>query len=124
MNSRSRRQNFNSINAPSLARWIVIFLFVVATGLSYVYLSIKLHTLGNQRKQLERELVETRTQTEDARVQIAALTSRTALKRRLQEGYLKMIPITDESIVRLSATNHPIGAPVTSSGLSREAVAK
>ena len=42
-----------------------------------------------------------RTQNEDAKVQIAALTSRSALQRRLKEGYLKMIPIADQNIVRL-----------------------
>ena len=104
-----RRQKFNPINAPSLARWIVIFTFLAATGLSYVYLSVQLHTLGTQRKKLERELSEVRTQSEDARVQIAALTSRTALKRRLQEGYLKMIPISEQSIVRLNLPLHPLG---------------
>ena len=108
MNRRRRRQKFNPINAPALARWIVIFIFLAATGLSYVYLSVQLHSLGNQRKQLERELAEVRTQTEDARVQVAALTSRTALKRRLQEGYLKMVPITEQSIVRLNPLSRPL----------------
>lgn len=103
-----RRQKFNPINAPSLARWIVIFIFLAATGLSYVYLSVQLHTLGTDRRKIERELSEVRTQTEDARVQIAALTSRTALKRRLQEGYLQMIPITEQSIVRLNLPLRPL----------------
>jgi hypothetical protein len=43
-----------------------------------------------------------RSETEVASVQIAALTSRAALQRRLKEGYLKMIPIADSSIVRLN----------------------
>jgi hypothetical protein len=42
-------------------------------------------------------------------VQIAALTSRTALQRRLKEGYLRMIPITEQSIVRLNSTLRPAG---------------
>jgi hypothetical protein len=102
MNQR-RRKNFNPIDAPSLARWIVIVAFLAATGLSYVYLTVQLHHQGLQRRALEQELIAIRTQNEDARVQIAALTSRTALQRRLKEGYLKMIPITEQSIVRLNA---------------------
>ena len=35
-------------------------------------------------------------------MQIAALTSRAALQRRLKEGYLKMIPIAERNIVRLT----------------------
>ena len=103
MNRRRRRKNFNPIDAPSLARWIVIATFVAATGLSYVYLSVQLHHQGVQRRLLEQDMVATRTQNEDAKVQIAALVSRTALQRRLKEGYLKMIPISEQNIVRLSA---------------------
>lgn len=106
--NRHRRQKFNSINAPSLARWIVIFVFLAATGLSYVYLSIQLHKLAADRANLERELAAVSTQTEDANVQIAALTSHTALQRRLQEGYLKMHPITDANIVKLGPPLRPL----------------
>lgn len=41
--NRRRRNNFNPIDAPALARWIVIVAFLAATGLSYVYLSVQLH---------------------------------------------------------------------------------
>ena len=98
-----RRKNFNPIDASSLARWIVLTAFLAVTGLSYVYLTVQLHHQGVQKKKLEQELVALRTQNEDAKVQIAALTSRTALQRRLQEGSLKMIPITEQSIVRLNS---------------------
>ena len=100
--NRRRRKNLNPIDASSLARWIVIVAFLAATGLSYVYLTVQLHHQGVQRRALEQELSAMRTQNEDAKVQIAALTSRTALQRRLKEGYLEMIPITEQSIVRLN----------------------
>ena len=107
--NRRRRRNFNPIDAPSLARWIVIVAFLAATGLSYVYLTVQLHHQGVQRRLFEQELIATRTQNEDAKVQIAALTSRTALQRRLKEGYLRMIPITEQSIVRLNSAPRPAG---------------
>ena len=50
---RSRRKNWNAVNAASLARWIVLATFLALTGLSYVYLSIQLHHLGDRRKALE-----------------------------------------------------------------------
>ncbi len=100
--ARARRKKFNPINAPALVRGIVLTGFVAATGLIYVYLSVQLYHLGDRRKALENELVALRSQNEMANVQIAALTSRSALQRRLKEGYLKMIPIPDTSIVRLN----------------------
>src|SRR2546428_13212840 len=102
-----RRKSFNSVNAASLARWIVITAFLAFTGLIYVYLSLQLYHLGDRKKALETELASLRRQNEVAQAQTAALTSRSALQRRLKEGYLRMIPIAERSIVRLTmpATN-------------------
>ena len=104
-----RRKAFNSVNAASLARWIVITASLAMTGLIYVYLTLQLHDLGDRKKALENELTSLRAQNEVASVQIAALTSRSAMQRRLKEGYLKMIPISEHNIVRLSAPARPPG---------------
>ena len=99
---RARRKQFNAINAASLARWIVVTAFLAVTGLIYVYLTVQLYHLGDQKKKLEVELVNLRSEIDVANVQIAALTSRSALQRRLKEGYLKMMPIAEQNIVRLN----------------------
>ena len=101
-----RRKAFNSVNAASLARWIAITASLAITGLIYVYLSLQLHDLGTRKKGLETELTNLRAENEVASAQIAALTSRSAMQRRLKEGYLRMIPISEQSIVRLNATAH------------------
>jgi hypothetical protein len=100
--SRSRRKNWNMVDAPSLARWIVVAAFFALTALGYVYLKVQLYHLGDRKKALETELVSVRTQNDVTSSQIAALTSRAALQRRLKEGYLKMIPIPERNIVRLA----------------------
>jgi hypothetical protein len=100
--NRSHRKNRNAINAASLARWIVMTAFLALAGLSYVYLTLQLYHLGDRKKAIENELVSLRTQNDVASAQIAALTSRSALQRRLKEGYLKMIPIAETNIVRLT----------------------
>jgi hypothetical protein len=104
-----RRKAFNSINAASLARWIAITASLAVTGLIYVYLTLQLHDLGDRKKALENELTSLRAQNEVAGAQIAALTSRSAMQRRLKEGYLKMIPISEHNIVRLSRPEQPLG---------------
>jgi hypothetical protein len=96
------RRNWNEVNAASLARWIVLTGFLALTGLCYVYLTLQLYHLGDRKKALETEVANLRMQNEVASAQIAALTSRSALQRRLKEGYLKMIPIAEHNIVRLS----------------------
>ncbi len=65
--------------------------FLALAGLSYVYLTLQLYHLGERKKAAENELIS-----------LAALTSRSALQRRLKEGYLKMIPISEANIVRLT----------------------
>src|SRR6266566_3790574 len=100
--NRSRHRNWNRVDAASLARWIVLTAFLALAGLSYVYLTLQLYHLGDRKKALENELASLRTQNDVASVQIAALTSRSALQRRLKEGYLKMIPIAETNIVRLT----------------------
>jgi hypothetical protein len=104
-----RRRTFNSVNAASLARWIAITASLAMTGLIYVYLTLQLHDLGDRKKALENELTSLRAQNDVASVQIAALTSRSAMQRRLKEGYLKMIPISEHNIVRLNASARPPG---------------
>lgn len=101
-----RRKTFNPMNAASLARWIVVTGFLALTGLMYLFLTFQLHHLGERKKALENELTSLRSENDVASVQIAALTSRSALQRRLKEGYLKMIPITEQNIVRLTAPRH------------------
>lgn len=100
--NRSRRRNCNTVNAASLARWIVMTVFLALAGLAYVYLTLQLYHLGERRKAVENELAALRTQNDIAAAQIAALTSRSALQRRLKEGYLKMIPVSEFKIIRLT----------------------
>src|SRR5438128_12470110 len=100
--NRSRRRNWNAVNAASLARWIVVTVFLALVGLSYVYLTLQLYHLGERRKAVENELVSLRTQNDVAGVQIAALTSRSALQRRLKEVYLKLVTISEHYTVRLT----------------------
>ncbi len=107
--SRSRRKNWNTVDAPSLARWIVLTAFLALTGLSYVYLILQLYHLGDRKKALENDLASLRTQNDVASAQIAAFTSRSALQRRLKEGYLNMIPISERNIVRLTIPAPPSG---------------
>jgi len=90
------------VNSASLTRWTAMTAFLALAGLAYVYLTLQLYHLGERRKAVENELAALRTQNDVAAAQIAALTSRSALQRRLKEGYLKMIPVSESKIVRLT----------------------
>ena len=110
--NRPRRKQFNPINAPALARWILITGFLAVTGLIYVYLSVQLYHLGDRKKALENELTQLHSESSIAAAQIAELTSPNVLQRRMKEGYLKMIPIAETNIVRFSASPNTRNARV------------
>src|SRR5437763_15549577 len=100
---RSRRKNWNAVNAASLARWILVTAFLALAGLCYVYLTLQLYHLGERKKSVENALISLRTQNDVAGVQIAALTSRSALHRRLWDGYWRLIPIPQRENVCVTA---------------------
>lgn len=102
-----RSRQLNRLDAASLARWMVMTALLALAGLCYVYLTLQLHWLGDRQKALETTLTGLHKENDIANVQIAALTSRSALQRRLKEGYLKMVPIAEQDIVRLAPIHPP-----------------
>ena len=103
--SRSRRKNWNMVNA-AFAGALDRGDGVPRAHRAELRLSERFSSIiwATGRRRWRTSWPSLRTQNEVASVQIAALTSRSALQRRLKEGYLKMIPIAERNIVRL---NHP-----------------
>ena len=61
-----------------------------------------MNDLAKQRTRLEEQLTSMRKQTKIESDLAEGLKSRDALKKRLAQGYLRMIPIAEQNIVRLS----------------------
>ena len=95
------KHHVNRLQLLAIARWVVITAFLSAAGLSYVYLTNQLNSCGSERKALERNLDELVLQNNALEAQIVVLTSRTALQRRLDEGFIKLVPISAQSIVHV-----------------------
>jgi hypothetical protein len=102
--ARNRRKNTNSLPAAGICRGVVYAVFAMMAGLGYVYLSYAINADGQQVCRLENEIKALDTQNEVARTQLASLSSRSVLQRRLNEGFIKMVQISDASIVRINAS--------------------
>ncbi len=100
MNSNFKRQS-NRLQFAALLRGVIITVFLGVAGLSYVYLKNQLHVCGAQRKALEQELNALVSENSVMVAQISSLTSRAALQRRLDEGFIKLVPITSQALVRV-----------------------
>ena len=96
------RNQVNHIAIRPLACWLLFIFFVGTVGLYFVYLKNQQHALGNQTRQIERKLTEAQAQIEVVDAQITSLTSRIALQRRIEDGFIKLVPIEDTRIARLT----------------------
>ncbi len=92
----------HSIRAASILRVVVCTALLALAGLTYVYLKNQLYQYGDIQRRLERELVELRSESEVARAQIASLSSRVILEKKLAKNSLGLVPIASEQVVRLN----------------------
>jgi hypothetical protein len=98
----NRRRPTNSIQVNVLARWIVAVFFVGLAGLFFVYLKNQQHAVGDQARLVEAAISEIEAKNDALKARITAMTSRGALQRRLDEGYLRLEPIRDTAIARVT----------------------
>jgi len=98
----NRRRHTNSVPVAGIVKWIIVALFLGIAGLSYVYFKNQQHTTGNDIKSLERQLADLIGQNDVACARISQLSSRSYLQKRLSEGFIHMVPITDDRIVRIT----------------------
>jgi hypothetical protein len=100
----NRKKHSNTVQVGSLMKCVVALCFLGIMGLSYVYLNNQMHSRGSEISKLEKELTDLKVRNEEAGAKIAQLSSRTVLQRRLKEGFIKMIAITDDRIVRINTS--------------------
>jgi len=101
MDTIRRRNKSHQLPLFPICKIILLAVFVAVAGVSYVYLKIQQHGLGDELRQIERELTEVRSYNEVLQAQISGLTSRRALQERLNEGFINLVPIEDNRIARL-----------------------
>ena len=109
--SSNRRRHINTLPLLSLARWTVVAGFFCFAGLGYVYCKNQLHRAGEETRKLEKDLHDLKMATEVAKSKIAMLSSHEELKRKLDSNFIKLVPITDDRIVRVTgaAPARPVG---------------
>ena len=100
--NRNRRRTTNSIEVNVLARFIVAAFLIGLAALFFVYLKNQQHAVGNQSRLVDKALREAEARNESLKAKITSLTSRGALQRRLDEGYIKLEAIRDTAIARVS----------------------
>jgi hypothetical protein len=72
--------------------------------LGWVWCKNQLYTTGTEIKSLERELADLKDRNEAALTKIAQLSSTAKLRERYENGFIKLVPITNDKITVLSNT--------------------
>ena len=99
---KNRRRTTNSLEVNVLARVIIGAFLLGMAALFFVYLKNQQHAVGNQARLTEAALREAQAKNEGLKARITAMTSRGALQRRLDEGYIKLNAIRDTAIARVT----------------------
>lgn len=97
----NRRRATNLIEVSFLARWLVLMFLLGLTGFFFVYIKNQQHAAGNQSRLLEAAICEAEARSEALGATITALTSRGALQRRVDDGFIRLEPIRDTAIARI-----------------------
>lgn len=100
--SRNRRRHSNQVPVRALSPWVVLCAIALIGGLSWVNIKNQIFTKGQEIKRLESQLAEIETQSKALDSRIAILSSRTALQKRVSDGFIKVIPIAQERVVQVN----------------------
>jgi hypothetical protein len=102
--SGNRRRHANAIPIASFATWALVGLFACAGGLGWVWCKNQLYTTGTEIKSLERELADLKDRNEATLTRISQLSSTAKLRERYANGFISLVPITNDKITVLSNT--------------------
>jgi len=99
-----------------LARWLAVVVFVGLLGLCYVHMKQKLASDGNLCRELENAVRELDEKLLVVNTDIRRFTGRPSLERRRDEGFIRMIDVTDSRIVRLREQTEAASLPAETLG--------
>ncbi len=118
--SRNRKRGSNPIELGRVYLWMALLFVLAVFGLSMVYMKNSQHAMGDQRRVLEKQLREVDQEIATVNSQVVEWSSRAVLQRRLDEGFVALVPIPDDRIVRLHQSYVPPGEeeilPVATAG--------
>jgi len=111
--SRNRRRHSNQVPVRALSPWLILSAILLIGGMSWVNIKNQIFTKGQEIKRLESQLAEIETQGKALDSRIAVLSSRTALQKRVSDGFIKVIPIVQEKVVQVNLNPNGVYASLT-----------
>lgn len=94
----------NALPLGPVVYWVMLAIFLSVLGLCYVRMKHTLKVDGDRCRDLEHEVADLDEKLKVAANEMMRLTSRPALERRRQEGFIRMVQVQNASLVRLVPT--------------------
>jgi hypothetical protein len=91
----------NPIHIAPLFKWLMLASAVACCGLLFVSIKNQQHFLGEQTREIERQIRDVRAHNEVLLARISTLSSRAELQRKLNQGLIALQPIQDHCIARI-----------------------
>ncbi len=92
-------------------KWVIVAVFIGLLGISYVHMKQKLGTDGDRCRELEIAVRDLDEKILAITSDIRRLTGRPSLERRRQEGFIRMMDVSDSRIVRLRVQTEAAALP-------------
>ncbi|MBV9998235.1 MAG: hypothetical protein JO015_03885 [Verrucomicrobia bacterium] len=105
MNRSARRNITYSIKVASILKMMLCTALLAVAGLSYVYFKNQAQQYGNIQRHLEAELARLHASNEVVNAQIASLSSRAYLEKKLAKESLGLVSIANDQLVRLNSNS-------------------
>jgi cell division protein FtsB len=121
MNRNVRRNVTYSIKVASILKMVLSTALLAVAGLSYVYFKNQEQQYGNIQRRLEAELARLHASNEVVNAQIASLSSRAFLEKKLAKDSLGLVSIANDQLVRLNVHRDHAGdelRPVSNRGFT------
>ena len=121
MNRSTRRNITYSISVASILKMVLCTSLLAAAGLLYVYFKNQEQQYGNIQRRLEAELARLHASNEVVNAQIASLSSRAYLEKKLAKEPLGLVSIANDQLVRLNVRRDRAGdelRPVSNPGFT------
>jgi hypothetical protein len=96
------KKSSNPIKSASIAKWTLIAFLFGGVGLQIVHLKNQQFQLGQEIRKVEQSILETHVGNQVLLADIATLSSRSAIQKKLASLADAMTPIQDQYIARLS----------------------
>lgn len=107
--SASRRSQSSGLGF--LVPWLALVVFMAVLGFCYVHLKHRLAADGNLCRELEIAVRDLAEKLDGVNSDVRKLTGRPSLERRRQEGFIRMMDVSDARIVRLRSQSEAAALP-------------